>query len=154
MAATYSTRARWLIGIALQGWRNLGWTDDLRVNYMLFRDRKTLLTSWFNVLGYAASVLVVGIWLASSFIPDAYRYPPLVAKGTWLYDLIVIDTAFFALRLGERAYCTYQWYGPMQAALSMPRQFWGNIINFGAGVRATWLYMHSRISGRALAWAK
>ena len=38
-------KARWMIGIALQGWTQLGWTKSFRTNYFLARDRKALLSA-------------------------------------------------------------------------------------------------------------
>ena len=56
-------KTRWVIGIALQGWANLGWRGGWRTKYILFRDRKTLFTSQLNVLGYLLVLLVLGFWV-------------------------------------------------------------------------------------------
>jgi adsorption protein B len=45
-------KTRWTIGIALQGWQNLGWQGSLSVRWNLFQDRKALLTTPANFLGY------------------------------------------------------------------------------------------------------
>ncbi len=56
-------KSRWVIGIAMQGWSHLGWSSDWRTNYMLYRDRKSLITNLATVAGY----LVVGYGLCSGY---------------------------------------------------------------------------------------
>src|SRR5262249_34267317 len=38
-------KSRWVLGISLQGWKSLGWRGNFWVKYMLYRDRKSLLTN-------------------------------------------------------------------------------------------------------------
>ena len=52
-------KGRWVTGIALQGWGNLGWPGGLGGKYMLFRDRKSLLTNQVNMLGYGLLLVVL-----------------------------------------------------------------------------------------------
>jgi adsorption protein B len=153
-SAAVKQKSRWVLGITLQGWRNLGWAGDPWMKYMLFRDRKSLVTSIVNVLGYVALAAVVGIWALGSVVDDGYRYPPLVESGSWLSRMIVADTAFLVVRLLERAYCVGRVYGWPQACLSVPRQFWGNVINCAAASRALYLFLESRLTGKTLAWGK
>ena len=147
-------KSRWIVGICLQGWANLGWRGDLSTKYMLFRDRKSLLTSYINMLGYlvVSGVLIYWLWIYLS--PEAYRYPPLVEPGTWLWYLILADTFFMALRLYYRFLCVFHFYGLRQALLSIPRFFWANIINFCASSRAIYLYVRYLVTGKIIAWDK
>jgi len=39
-SAAVRQKARWIIGIAFQGWRKLGWRGNLRMKYALLRDRR------------------------------------------------------------------------------------------------------------------
>jgi adsorption protein B len=59
--AAVKQKSRWVLGITLQGWRNLGWAGNPWMKYMLFRDRKSLVTSIVNVLGYVALAAVLGV---------------------------------------------------------------------------------------------
>jgi len=36
----------------MQGWSHLGWSSDWRTNYMLYRDRKSLITNLASIAGY------------------------------------------------------------------------------------------------------
>jgi adsorption protein B len=152
--AAVKQKSRWVLGITLQGWRNLGWPGDVWMKYMLFRDRKSLVTSIVNVLGYVVLAAVLSIWLLGRLLDDAYRYPPLVEAGSWLSKMIVADTLFFALRIVERAYCVGHLYGWFEASLSVPRQVWGNVINCAAASRALYLFIESALTGKELAWGK
>ena len=38
--------------------------------------------------------------------------------------------------------------------LAIPRQVWGNLINFAAAARAIYVYAESKAGGRAIAWGK
>jgi adsorption protein B len=151
--AAVRQKARWVLGISLQGFRNIGWPGGGWTNYMLFRDRKSLFTSIANVVGYVSLAAVLGVWAAGEWL-DGYRYPPLIAPGTWVYKLIVADTLFLALRVAQRSFCAWQFYGWRQAALAAPRQVWANFINFGAAARAIRLYAVSLATGRQVAWGK
>jgi adsorption protein B len=152
--AAVKQKSRWVLGITLQGWRNLGWEGDLSTKYMLFRDRKSLVTSIVNVLGYVTLAAVVGVWGLGRLLEDGYRYPPLVENGSWLSRTIIVDTAFLVVRLLERAYCVGRIYGSLQACLSVPRQIWGNVINCAAASRALYLFVQSALTGKALSWGK
>ncbi|MFW6127525.1 MAG: DUF4434 domain-containing protein [Thermodesulfobacteriota bacterium] len=111
-------KSRWIVGICLQGWANPGWPGDLSGKYMLFRDRKSLLTSYVNMLGYVVVTGILLYWLWIYLSPEAYRYPPLVERGTWLWYLILADTFFMVLRIYYRALCTFHFYGLGQALFS------------------------------------
>ena len=152
--AAVKQKSRWILGITMQGWRNIGWTGHFWTDYMLFRDRKTLLTSLANVLGYLAAVPVIAIWVLGKLFADSYRYPSLVREGSWLYWLIVVDTAFLGVRLLARALSVYCCYDLKQALLAIPRQVWGNFINFGAALRAISVFTSSALTGKPIAWGK
>jgi adsorption protein B len=147
-------KARWILGIALQGWARLGWVGGGWTRYMLFRDRKALVTNVANVAGYVVVLAVTSLWLFQYLFPDAYRYPPLVEIGSWLWYAILANTFFLVVRLFQRALCVGRIYGTSQALLSMPRQVWGNVINFAAVCRAFWLFSRSLVTGQRIAWDK
>lgn len=152
--AAVRQKSRWVLGIALQGWREFGWMGGLVTRYMLYRDRKSLLTNVVNVLGYAVVAAVVGAWAADRFYPEGYRFPPLVQQGEWLWWVLVANGALLLGRLALRAWCVGRLFGPVQALLSVPRAVWGNFINFFATLRAVRQFTRSLLSGRAVAWDK
>lgn len=147
-------KSRWVIGIAMQGWSHLGWSSDWRTNYMLYRDRKSLITNLATIAGYLVVAVVLSVWLMQWLWPDAYRFPPIVQRGSTLWYMLLINFALLVLRVFQRAYCVWRLHGYRQAALSLPRMAWANVVNFGATVRAMRLYLRYLHTGRAIAWDK
>jgi bacteriophage N4 adsorption protein B len=152
--AAVRQKSRWVIGIALQGWASLGWKGDLSTKYMLYRDRKSLITNIANMAGYLVVLMVLSLWLTLWLVPDSYRFPSLLEKGSWLWYLLLANTWLLGLRLFQRAYCVQRLYGFRQAILSLPRTVWGNVVNFSATLRAIRLYLRYLRTGKLIAWDK
>ena len=147
-------KSRWVVGITLQGWRNLGWTGNLATRYMLFRDRKAILTNLANLLGYLMVLLISAVYLLEWLQPEAYSYPSLIEANSILWKILYINGLLFLIRVGMRAYCVLRIYGPLQAGLSVPRMIWGNLINFLATVRAVNQYLQFLKTGKFIKWDK
>jgi len=147
-------KSRWVVGIAMQGWSHLGWSSDWRTNYMLYRDRKSLITNLMSVAGYLVVSVVLSVWLMQWLWPEAYRYPPIVQRGSTLWYMLLVNLALLLLRVLQRAYCVWRLHGYRQAALSIPRIAWANFVNFAATVRAMRLYQRYLHTGEAIAWDK
>ncbi len=152
--AAVKQKSRWVIGIVFQGWANLGWKGGASTKYMLFRDRKALITNLANVLAYLIVFTIVGLWIFTSINPDAYHFPAILEKGSWLWYLILINIVFLLTRILLRAFCVQRLYGWQQAFLSFPRMIWGNVINFLATCRAIKLYVKYLVTGKSIAWDK
>lgn len=152
--AAVRQKSRWVVGIAFQGWSRLHWNGNLAHRYFLLRDRKALLTNVINMLGYGIVGVVVSIWLVYLLDPWAHRYPPLIEPGTWLWDVLLLNTAFLFWRLLVRAYCVKRCHGWKHSLLSVPRMVWGNLVNFLATARALWLYLRFQRTGQTIAWDK
>ncbi len=152
--ASMRQKSRWVVGITLQGWANLGWMGGLATRYMLFRDRKSLLTNLVNLLGYLVVAVVVSVWIAIELDPEAYRYPPLLERDSWLWYVILANAGLLGWRVSLRAWCVYRLYGVRQAVLSVPRMVWGNVINFAATCRAIRLYLNYLRTGKPIGWDK
>ncbi len=147
-------KSRWLIGIAFQGWRNQKWHGNLAMRYALYRDRKGIFTSQLSVAAYFVLLNVLIIWAIEWLYPDGYRYPPLLKRGDLLEYLLWANLFFLINRALHRLCFTYQIYGVIPALLSMPRQLWGNILNFLAAQRAIYLYSEHLFSAKRLTWDK
>ena len=143
-----------MIGIVFQGWANLGWKGGLSTKYMLFRDRKAVITNLANVLAYLIVFTIVSLWIFTLMNPEAYRFPAILEKGSWLWYLILINIVFLITRIVLRAFCVQRLYGWQQAFLSFPRMIWGNVINFLATCRAIKLYATYLVNGKSIAWDK
>lgn len=147
-------KSRWVLGITLQGWANLGWHGRLATRYMLFRDRKSLLTNLTNLIGYLLVLLVVGMWTVTKAFPEAAHYPPLLERGSFLWYLLIVNGLLFVHRIFMRAYCVYRVHSLQQALLSFPRMIWGNFINFLATGRAISQYIKYLKTGTFIKWDK
>jgi adsorption protein B len=147
-------KSRWVIGITLQGWANLGWKGNLATRYMLYRDRRSILTNLANLVGYLLVLLVLGMWVIEAVFPDTYHYPALLEKGSLLWNLLLINAVLFVNRVFMRGYCVYKLYDMEQALLSFVRMIWGNFINFLATGRAISQYIKFMKTGKFIKWDK
>ncbi len=147
-------KTRWVIGIALQGWANLGWRGSWRTKYILFRDRKTLFTSQLNILGYVLVLLVAGFWIGERLDPDGHRFVSLTDLDPWVTKLLWLNGGFLLLRLVQRFIAVTRIYGPLQGLMSAPRLVWGNLINFFACCRAIKQYASYLRTGKLIKWDK
>ncbi|MGN6703234.1 MAG: glycosyl transferase family protein, partial [Burkholderiaceae bacterium] len=147
-------KSRWVLGITLQGWANLGWSGGLIQRYMLCRDRKSIVTNLLSLAGYLLVLLEVGLWISEALFPDAWRYPALVERDSLLWYLLIVNGFLFAERAAMRAWCVYRLYNLRQALLSFPRMILGNVINFLATVRAVRQYLGYLRTGKRIGWDK
>ncbi len=147
-------KGRWVVGITLQGWKSLRWRGQFSTKYMLYRDRRALVTNFCNVLAYVVVLGVVALWVVNSLVPESLRYPPVIEQDTWLWNLTLGNAALLAWRVFQRAYFVQRLYGWAQALWSIPRMVWGNFINFAATGRAIRLYLRFLRTGKLIAWDK
>ncbi len=136
-------KARWTLGIVFQGWQQRGWEGDMPLRYMIWRDRKGLLTNSVNVLGYLLLAAAVGA--------PGTRF---IRADGWVWKVILIDALLLINRCVQRAVCCARVSCWKQAALSLPRIIWGNVINFCALARATRIFFWTKLTGEKLVWAK
>jgi bacteriophage N4 adsorption protein B len=142
-------KSRWVLGISLQGWKNLGWSGGFWIKYMLYRDRKSLYTNIVNALGYA----VILYWVVCLQLYGWGHVPKLVTK-TWVWDVVVADTLLMVHRLVQRCVAVGRISGWPQALLSIPRSVLGNAINFVATAVATEQFLKATRTGKRVAWQK
>lgn len=147
-------KSRWIVGIVFQGWRNIRWRGPLQARYMLFRDRKGLINATTILLGYFLLLNLAIFYLSALAFPQLGRLPELIERDTLLAGVLVINGLFLGNRLIQRMIFVFNVYGVKHALLSVPRQVWGNVINFLAVQRAVYLFITSVRSGKRIAWDK
>lgn len=150
----YRQKARWTLGIGLQGWQQVGWTGSLANRYLLFRDRKGLVTSFVAILAYVLLANFFVFFLADKFGWWKVYYPSYFRPGGWLVTLMWLNAIALLLRVVQRAYFVGRMYGWEHAVLSMPRMIVGNFINAMAAARAWRLFIAHLVTGKRLAWDK
>jgi adsorption protein B len=142
-------KSRWVLGISLQGWKNLGWPPGFWLKYMMYRDRKALVSNVVNALGY----IVILYWLINVCIYGWGNGPNLV-ESHWVWLVIVADTILMVQRLLQRFVAVIRVSNWEQAFLSIPRAVVGNAINFFATTAATRQFFIAGRTGKRVEWKK
>jgi adsorption protein B len=141
-------KARWVHGIAFQGWDRLGWAGGLTESWMRLRDRRGPLAALVLFAAYALLVLATILWLADSL---GFGHPWRPSHA--LRAILWVNLASFAWRTAMRfAFTTreYGWAEGVRAVLRLPH---ANIIAIMAGRRALVAYVAS-LMGAKPSWEK
>ncbi|OYX04235.1 MAG: type II secretion system protein E, partial [Rhizobiales bacterium 32-66-8] len=150
----YRQKARWTLGIALQSWRQLGWPGSLATKYLLFRDRKSIVTSLVSILAYVLLLNFLVFYLAAGMGVGVERFPPVFANSSFMMFVLTFNFVALSLRIVQRYYFVARIYGWQQGLLSLPRMVVGNAVNFMATLRAWKLFLASLIFNTKVTWDK
>jgi len=150
----YRQKARWTLGIGLQGWEQVGWSGSLATKYLLFRDRKGLVTSFVAMLGYVLMLNFLLFIVADAMGWWTVYYPSVFSPGGWLMTVMGLNAFALLLRVVQRAYFVTSMYGWEHGLLSIPRMVVGNCINAMAAARAWRLFLSNKLFGTRLVWDK
>ncbi|WP_298625567.1 glycosyl transferase family protein [uncultured Legionella sp.] len=150
-------KARWIIGIVFQEWQHTQWPKEWIIKFTLAHDRKSFITHFINGFGY----FVFLFWLLYSlFTYKNPEYPSLQEQlnlHPWVWWLIVAVTLIMIERLIQRMIAIRRVYGWRPALLSIPRAFYGNLLNLHALIRAYHVYYttpKSQATSKQPAWDK
>jgi len=149
LSAAVRQKARWLHGIAFQGWDQLGWKGPPASRWMQMRDRRGPLAA---LLLTAAYILIVMEGLA--LLLRNLGLLPAVALPGDLRMILWLNLLALGWRLAARAVFTTREYGIVQGMMAMPRVFVSNFIAIFAARRAIAQYIRSLLSGQTAAWDK
>jgi len=151
--AAYRQRARWILGIAFQGWLEMAWRGNWRTRYILLRDRKGIVTSVVSILAYFL-LLNYLIALAVQRWTGDVLFVGLIESRDWVQLVMALNFVMLCNRVGQRFYFVSLVYGTRQGLMSLPRMVVNNFINFFATMRAWKLFVSHVIGGRPIAWDK
>ncbi|HBI22352.1 MAG TPA: phage adsorption protein NrfB [Legionella sp.] len=150
-------KARWIIGIVFQEWDLGHWPSEWQIRYSLAHDRKSFITHFINGFGY----VVFTFWLVYSGLTYGRpEYPALQEQFNlhpWVWWLVLLVTCIMFERLLQRVIAVSRIYGIMPALLSIPRAFYGNMLNLHALIRAYGVYFtaqKSKTPSKQPAWDK
>lgn len=146
-------KSRWIIGIVFQGYKTHGWTKSFTLNYFLWRDRKGLFSNFTSFMAMLVMFQLVLLWIYQTFWPDAWQFLSVFSDDPWLVNLLLINLGLMINRMIQRVFFVSSYYGLGQGLLSIPRLFWGNLINFLASWRAL-LQVLQHGDPRRVAWDK
>lgn len=150
----FRQKARWTLGIGLQGWEQMGWSGSLANRYLLFRDRKGVVTAFISIIAYVILVQLLGlVILRQSGLWDVSFPTPFETNGFIKYLLLANGIAL-AWRIAHRCYFTTVLYGWQHGLLSIPRMVVGNFVNFMAASRAWRMFIVGKVMNRKLVWDK
>ncbi|HET6534591.1 MAG TPA: glycosyl transferase family protein [Sphingomicrobium sp.] len=145
LGAAVRQKARWLGGIALDGWDRLGWSGGMGERWMRMRDRRGPLAALLLLAAYGAALLWSQLWLAEQLgAPIHARVDPALTA------LLAINGVLLGWRILMRAAFTTAAYGPVEGLMSIPRLIVGNLIAMLAAARAVSLHL----GGGAKRWDK
>ncbi len=152
--AAVRQKARWITGIAIQEWFNSSWPGSWRVKFTLFHDRKSLVTHAFNGIGYLLFLFWVLYAIWEKVNPDFPSLQDQLNNHPWVWVLILICFFMMCERILQRFIAVYRIYGFIPALLSVPRVFYGNILNLHALLRAYWVIIFQTKKSQPLRWDK
>ncbi len=141
-------KARWVHGIAFDGWDQLGWSLNPVELWMRLRDRRGPLVAVVLAAGYLIVVLTGLLWLA-----DRFGWHPAGRLPTLVYWVLIATTATFVWRGAVRAVVVGHEYGWGEAAGAVLRIPVGNVIAIMASRRAIARYV-ATFFGRPARWDK
>jgi bacteriophage N4 adsorption protein B len=141
-------KARWVHGIAFQGWERLGWKGHPVDLWMALRDRRGPLTAVVLAAGYMLVAIsgLLGIARLAGWI-DGMMPSPL------LQTLIAISFVGLGWRMAVRFVLTTREYGLTEGILAILRIPVANVIAIMAGRRAILAYLRT-LRGAELSWDK
>ncbi len=154
MRASIRQKTRWLIGICLQSWKNVGWVGDMKFRFTLYRDRKAVLTNFINSLAYIVLMYVLLYDIARWGLASYGRLDLLITPDSSLWTIVMIDTALMLWRFFHRFLSVNKIYGRTAALMSILRFPLLNLINFWATVRGLFQFFRSRSKQEEVAWDK
>jgi len=141
-------KARWIHGIAFQGWDRLGWSGGPGEYWMRLRDRRGPLTALVLFAGYIL-VLLGGAML----VAEQMGYLRPFREAPALKALLAANMVAFLWRAGMRFAFTAREYGWREGVWSVARIPVTNIIAILAGRRALMAYV-ATLMGGAPKWDK
>ncbi len=136
-------KARWVHGIAFQGWDRLGWSGGPGEWWMRLRDRRGPLTALVLFAGYLILVVGFALWLAGSLgLVRPWRADP------WLAALLAINLASFAWRALLRFAFTAREYGWREGVWAVARIPLANVVAIMAARRALFAYVRTLLGAK------
>jgi len=135
LSSAVQQKARWVHGIALQGWDRLGWSRGVGECWMRLRDRRGPLSALVLTCGYLLLILST-----ISFGLAAFGHDPAWKPSGLLLWLLGLNFASFIWRAAARFAFTAREHGKAEGVRAVLRIPVTNVIAIMAGRRALAAY--------------
>jgi adsorption protein B len=146
-------KSRWIVGIVYQGFKTHRWTSDPTLNYFLWRDRKGGIVNFASFIATLLLLQLIALWVYEKSASDPYRFLSIFEGDRLITLLLTANLLAMINRMVQRVFFVTGYYGLVQGMLSVPRLFWGNLVNFLANCRAIrQILAHG--DARRVAWDK
>lgn len=146
-------KSRWILGIMLQGWRNVRWRGGPLMKYFLWRDRRGLFGHPIAFIANFLLLQLLVLWLYQALAPGPWRFLSIFGDDRLLVALLYANGVLLLNRILHRIWFTSRFYGVAQGLLAVPRLFWANLINVVAMARALYQFIRAGRGGK-LQWDK
>ena len=147
-------RSRWVLGISLQGWEQIGWKGKAPVLYCLWRDRKALLTNYLTMLAYGVALYCLFRLVLGAVTGNVWTFDHIFPPGSMLWWLVMANTLILGWRVFMKFATVDRIYGTLHGMMSVPRFLVANVINFFATSRALMQFAHYKWTGEPVRWDK
>ena len=141
-------RTRWITGIVFQGWERIGWGQNRRQAYWLWRDRKVLICAPLSVAANAIFFYGLATFAWSAATGREWGLASALSWVAWA------GLALQLFRMATRTIAASVIYGPLFASFAPLRVFWANLINVTALAGAVRRYATARYRREPLVWLK
>jgi bacteriophage N4 adsorption protein B len=147
-------KSRWVMGVALQTWDQLGWRVSLKQIYWLWRDRKGLLGNPITLLSNLIFLYCLLMWAGAQTGQTGWDISLVFPPAGWVWWLVPFNTFFIFERWLYRIYAVNRMYGPRKAAGVIWRTPVANVINFASTITALATFFIAKLRREEVAWAK
>jgi len=152
--ASVRQRSRWVCGITLQTWAQIGWKGTLPVLYCLWRDRKAPWTNALVALAYLLFAYVIARTILATITGSDWSTASLFGDDSLLTVLVGLNLFTMTWRAFMKFWLVQRLYGLAHAAMTVPRLIASNVINVLATGRALAQYLNHWWTGKPLRWLK
>jgi adsorption protein B len=152
--AAYRQRARWLIGIVFQGWSHHGWIGGAGAKYFFLRDRKSLITAPAALLAYFVMTNLIVLEILFHAFPGNQMLQYTLLDTDAYRTILGLNLIFLLNRMAQRIFFTARIYGLTRGLMAGPRMVVSNFLNFYATMRATYIFVRHKLTGRPIVWDK
>jgi adsorption protein B len=147
-------KSRWVMGVALQAWDQLGWRASFQQIYWLWRDRKGLAGNLVTLLSNFIFLYCLLMWIGHRAFDTGWTLASVFPPAGLVWWLVPFNTFFVLERWFYRIYAVNRVYGPRQAIGVVWRTPIANVINFASTAAALTQFFHAKIRREEPRWAK